>query len=197
MEFDITFCKTNNSECRIDYGVVFGNEKIFFIKSGKGGTHRGEDDKYIKMAHRLHAKWGCTVICSSNPVDCPASYDSDKEVICEYVKEKGFDSFELDLIGSSNGAYQILFLANQLQNTRKIMCINMPLMLNYHKALDALSMMETVEKIFVYGTRDPSYSYVPFLETKKLPLLNVIRVDGADHVFKNRLDDFIALADLI
>lgn len=197
MDFYKTFSETHCSGSTIDYGVISGNERIVLIKSGRGGSHRGYEDKHVKMAHRLHSKYGCTVICSSNPCDCKESYDLDKIIIDRYVEEKNFSDFELFLIGSSNGAYQILFLANQLSQTKKLLCINMPLMLNFHKATKELQMMERIEKIFVYGTNDPSYSYLPFLETKKFCMTRTIRVDGADHQFINRTDDFIALADLI
>ncbi len=197
MDFHKTFSKTLCPGGTIDYGVLLGNEKIVLIKSGRGGSHRGEEDKYVKMAHRLHSKYGCTVICSSNPTDCPISYDLDKIIIERYVEAMSFSDFEIFLIGSSNGAYQNLFLANLLPQTKKLLCINMPLIVNFHKSTRELQIMERVEKIFAYGTNDPSYFYLPFLELKKFSMFRAIRVDGADHVFKNRTDDFVALADLI
>ena len=197
MDFHQTFTKSITSGGAIDYGIVLGNEKIVFIKSGKGGSHRGYDDKYVKMAYRIHLKCGCTVICSSNPIDCEKTYDLDKMIIEQYAEENKFSSFEVSLIGASNGAYQNLFLANQLLQTKKLMCINMSLVLNFHRVTKELQMMDHIEKIFVYGTKDPSYSYVPLLETKKFSSLRVIHVEGADHQFKNRIEDYIALADFI
>ncbi|MBQ8289855.1 MAG: hypothetical protein IJY01_03190 [Clostridia bacterium] len=197
MDFHQTFTKSITSGGAIDYGIVLGNKKIVFIKSGNGGSHRGYDDKYVKMAYRLHSKCGCTVICSSNPIDCKVSYDLDKIIIDQYVEENNFSSFDVYLIGSSNGAYQNLFLANQLPQTKKLLCVNMPLMLNFHKSVKELQMMNHTEKIFVYGTKDPSYKYIPFLEAKKFSSLRIVQIEGADHQFKNRTDEFIALSDLI
>ncbi|MBE6634485.1 MAG: hypothetical protein E7620_09125 [Ruminococcaceae bacterium] len=197
MDFHKTFSQAHCSGGTIDYGMIFGNEKIVLIKCGRGGSLRGYEDKHLKMALRLHSKYGCTVICSSNPIDCNTSYDLDQEIIRRYVEKANLSDFQLSLIGSSNGAYQNLFLANQLSQTKKLLCVNMPLMLNFHKSTRELQMMKNIEKIFVYGTNDPSYSYLPFLEIKKLCMLRAIRVDGADHQFKGRTDDFVALADLI
>ncbi|MBE6597712.1 MAG: hypothetical protein E7641_08615 [Ruminococcaceae bacterium] len=193
MNFDATL----NVRGSLDYGIIYGNEGIVFIKSGRGGTCRGYEDKYLKMAKRLNSSRGYTVICASNPPDPKISCDIDKSVIEKVISEKGFDNFELFLVGSSNGAYQNLFLANQLTDVKKIMGINMPLMIDPHKINRTLSTLDSVEKIFVYGTEDPSFSYIPMLEIKNLPRFRVIRVKDADHNFKSKTDTFVELVDLI
>lgn len=197
MEFDSTYKMSLPGGQSIDYGILHGSERITFIKSGRGGTHRGDDDKYIKMAHRIRCKQGNTVICASNPMECALSYDADQAVIEKYAANRGFADFTVLLIGSSNGAYQNLFLAAKLPQTQKILCINMPLMINYHKITRQLQAMVAIEKVFVYGTKDPSHAYSPMLEMKKYAMCRIICVNGADHTFKDRIDEFIALADLI
>ena len=52
---------------KINYGIIHGNEKIVFVKVGADGSIRGYQDKYLKMAHRVHERLGATVICASNP----------------------------------------------------------------------------------------------------------------------------------
>lgn len=197
MKFDTTKNYVCQNGQTIDYGIINGSNHIIFIKSGRGGTCQGYNDKYLKMAQRIHLKQGSTVICSSNPIDSEKSYDIDRSIIESYASEKGFDDYEVYLIGASNGAYQNIFLANKMPQARKMLCINMPLMINFHKATRELQTMDHIEKIFVYGTKDPSFSYVPFLEMKKYSMCRIIQVSGADHQFKERTDDFIALADLI
>jgi len=73
----------------------------------------------------------------------------------------------------------------------------MPLMIDPHKINRTLSTLDSVEKIFVYGTEDPSFSYIPMLEIKNLPRFRVIRVKDADHNFKSKTDTFVELVDLI
>lgn len=193
MKFDTTLTRKDS----LDYEILYGNEKIVFIKCGRGGSYQGHDEKYAKMAEHLHAKRGCTVICASNPIEHDKSYDVDKAVIGDIIAKKQWTDFEIDLIGSSNGAYQNLFLANQLPRLKKILCINMPLMINFHKITEQLQALETVEKTFVYGTKDPSYVYLPMLEMKHYPLFRAIRAQDADHLFQNKTADFIALSDLL
>lgn len=197
MNFDITLSEIVDNGVNVDYGVIKGNDVLTFIKSGRGGTHVGDDGKYIKMARRIHERCGGTVICASNPTDCASSYEYDKRVIKRLADEMGFSELKLYLIGNSNGAYQNVHLASLMPQTQEIMCVNMPLMINFHRACEVLRAMKSVEKIFVYGTEDPSYSYVPFLEIKKLDACRIIRADGIDHCFTDRTDEFVALADLM
>ncbi len=197
MEFDQTFSKMIAEGVAVDYGIVFGGARITLIKSGRGGSCRGEEDKYLRMAHRLRDRRGDTVICSSNPVNME-SKDCDRAVIEEYMRKQGEECRELCLIGSSNGGYQNALLAAQLpQVCCELLCINMPLMINFHKLTAALQGLEHTRKIFVYGTKDPSFFYVPFLERRAYPLCRVIRAEGADHVFAGRTEEFVALSDLL
>lgn len=197
MDFDSTIFKLSQNGKRIDYGIMQGNEKIVFIKSGAGSDYKGYQDKYVKMALRLHARGGYTVISASNPGTNESTFDVDKAVIEEYIIERGFKKYELNLVGASNGAYQNVFLANQLNNVKKTLNINMPLMINFQKAMSMLLKLGETEKIFVYGTADPSADYIPFLETMKMPNFKVVCINGADHQFIGMLDEFIALSDLI
>ncbi len=195
MEFDMTLQQTDANGVMSDYGILRGSEQIVFIKSGRGGSHVGEEEKYLKMAHRLRNALGCSVICASNPTDSSPDVDTDRRVIESYAAESALNGFSLSLIGSSNGAYRILHLATALPQTRRVLCINMPLMINYHKSAKQIASLPTVEKTFVYGTRDPSCSYLPILEAKHYPCCRVMRVQDADHTFQGRLEDLLELVD--
>lgn len=197
LDFDRTLHEHLPDGSVLEYGIVHGNEEIVLIKSGRGGTARGEDDKYVRMAHRLLQARGCSVICSPNPVDCNATYEVDRCVIEAYAAQNDLPNFSLSLIGSSNGAYQNLFLAEQMHQTKALLCINMPLMLNYHRTVALLERMGHIEKIFAYGTCDPSCSYLRFLENRSLPRCRILRIDRADHCFTGQLERFVALADLL
>ena len=54
---------------KFNYHFVIGNEKIVFIKAGAGGSERGYEDKYIKLAERINEGTGATVITASNPIE--------------------------------------------------------------------------------------------------------------------------------
>ena len=51
----------------IRYGIIYGKNTIVFIKGGQDCSLYGYQNKYLKMAHNIHDKYGYTVIVSSNP----------------------------------------------------------------------------------------------------------------------------------
>lgn len=73
----------------------------------------------------------------------------------------------------------------------------MPLMINYHKTKAALDKFTDTEVLFVYGDLDPSFKYVPFLQTRYRDRFMIRICEGADHNFRGMIDEYIALADLL
>ena len=102
---------------KVEYSIVWGNEKIVFIKAGAGGSTRGFQDKYVKMAERINKLMGATVICASNP--CVHHKGLDEEAIRWVISEKGSVDFEVYFVGTSDGAYKNLSLAKKFPQTVK------------------------------------------------------------------------------
>ena len=192
MEFDKIIHKTLDEES-VDYGFIFGNNKIVFIKAGAGGEIPGYQDKYLRMAHRVHERLGATVICSSN---YEKSLPTDKKAIewcARYLKLK---DAELYFVGVSDGADQCITLSRN-PPTKKLLCIN-PSFVPGHDPSNRLILRSKVEKIFVYGTKDDeAYELVPKLKERAIPNFEIRWVEGADHSFTGMVDEFIALIDLI
>lgn len=46
---------------KIEYGIINGNSKLFFIKVGNGGSIYGQENRYLKMAEQIHNVRGCSV----------------------------------------------------------------------------------------------------------------------------------------
>ena len=176
----------------IEYKIISGNEKIVFIKAGAGGNASGYDDKYIKMANRLHERFGATVICASNP-DMPHK-SVDEEKIRQVVAENNFSEFELYFVGTSDGAYQNLSLAKRFNETKKILSINSSFS-TFSKLEEKICALPNVEKIFVLGTADDDYEELIAIKNITCDNLKLIEVDGADHSFNGMLDEFIKLVD--
>ena len=181
---------------KFNYHFVFGNEKIVFIKAGAGGSERGYEDKYIKMAERIHERIGATVITASNPID-PICEPPDAEEIRWVVKELGLASFELYLVGVSDGAYLNLDLASHFHETVKWIGINT----SYTEISDLkerLNALSSVSKLMIFGTKDDDFDeVVPKLSEMNCDDFVMEFIDGADHNFTGMLDEFVALADLI
>ena len=188
----------------IDYGFINGNSnsngngnhKIVFIKTGLGGNYVGYENKYLIMAHQLRQKYGCSVIVASNPHDGQSHVSQDRQMIEQYIADKQIRFPELYFFGNSNGGTKGLQLADAGVAFRKMILVNMPLMINFHKTKRYISEIPQTKILAVYGEKDPSYSYIPFLDGRA-ENVTVMVVPKADHNFKGMLQEFIALSDLL
>lgn len=187
----------------IEYGLVHGNEKIVFIKTGADGNIRGYQDKYLKMVHRIHQRLGATVICSSNPwVDHQVQQVPDIRTISQVATDCGFTDYAVYLVGISDGAYNNLLLAQAVPQVGRLLIINTsPKMCDNKSDLydleNRLQQLASVHKTLVYGTEDEEYCYVPYLKALDCDNLEILTVEGADHDFTGMLEEFIALIDLL
>ena len=180
----------------INYGIIFGNEKIVFIKTGADGDIRGYKDKYLKMSHRVHERMGATVICASNPEIENGHYAADKEMISYVASELKHTEYMVYFLGVSDGAYHNIVLATEIPQTMKILGISTSRK-TVEDFKEKLQVLAHVEKILVYGTEDYEYDVVPMLKDLECENLKVMIIEGADHDFKGMLDEFIALSDLL
>lgn len=180
----------------INYGIIKGNGKIVFIKSGLGGDHFGYENKYLIIASRLYENHGCSVIVSSNPNDGKSHVLEDGKIIRQYISEDGISSPELFFFGHSNGGIKGLELANANISFSKMILINMPLMINLHKTERYILSIPQTEIIAIYGEHDPSFRYLPFIQGKAANL-KIKTVKQADHNFKDMDTEFISLCDLL
>ena len=184
---------------KAEYGFLFGNEKIVFIKSGAGGSVIARENKYLKMAHKLHERLGATVICSSNPdIESYLSGETlDEKAIHWVVKQKGFVNFEVYFIGNSDGAYKNFALAKKFPQTVKFLGINTSY-IEVDELIDKLKDLSDIDKILVCGTKDTdTMSYVEPAKNAEIPNLKIQLVEDANHEFSNMIDRFIDLVDLI
>ena len=181
---------------KISYGIINGNEKIVFIKVGADGSVRGYQDKYLKMAYRIHARLGATVICASNPYIEHGHLEADQTMISKVAADCGFSDCEVYFVGTSDGGYHNLLLAQRVPQTVKLLGVNASLM-NEDDFLEKLQTIPHITKCLVYGTKDDAKQFVPVLQTLESENLEILTVEGADHEFTGMVDEFIALIDLL
>lgn len=194
--YDKTVDKTVAGE-KLHYGILYGNEKLVFIKTGVGGRIRGRQGKYLKIAHRIRQRLGATVICASNPdVSYSAQVTADKAMISKVSAEQGFADYEMYLFGTSDGGYQNLLLAQSIPQTVKILCIN-PSLIGVDDLVEKLQKTPQVDKVLVFGTEDEAFDCVPRLQSAVCENLEILTVEGADHEFTGMVDEMIALSDLL
>lgn len=195
LSYEKTIRKTISGE-EIEYGIIYGNEKIVFIKVGADGSIRGYQDKYLKMAYRVHDRLGAMVICASNPYIERGHIEADQEMISEVATDCGFSDYEVYFVGTSDGGYHNLLLAQQVPQSVKLLGINASLV-DEDGFVEKLEKIPNVKKLLVYGTEDDDYDFVPELQALECKNLEIITVEGADHEFTDMVNEFIALIALI
>ena len=179
----------------VEYEIIFGNEKIVFIKAGAGGSVRGYDNKYLKMARRIHERIGATVICASNP-DVPHE-ELDEAEIRWVIEEKELSGFEISFVGASDGAYHNLSLARRFFETVKWLGINASY-IELSELIEKLNELPNASKTLIYGTKDDDFDeVVPALRKLENDKLKTVLVEGADHSFTGMVDEFVALSDYL
>lgn len=177
----------------IDYGIVEGDNIIIFIKPGQNGSLYGYQNKYIKMARKLNEKYGCSVICSSNPFDGNNPLDNAMEVIDDYAKK--FDDYKIYYLGYSNGALIGAWFGTNYPKIKRMALINGPLMYNYHKTKEGALSFKGERLSFVYGEYDQSIRYVELLNSIENNKIKVYIEEGQDHHFSKSEEEFQSIPD--
>ncbi len=170
MDFDIVFSREAEG-VKIEYGFLGGGADTVFVKAGRGGTYRGEEDKYLRFAAFLRGKYGVSVMCASNPEDSRSSHGADASVLYELARG------DVYLWGTSDGAFKCIDIAENV-NFRKAVLVNMPLMINFYKNKERLKKLPSGHIAFVYGERDASMKFTPFLSSLACGLVTLA---GAGH----------------
>jgi hypothetical protein len=190
---------------KIKYGILYGNEKIIFIKAGaprdideEEETHEAYIDKYLIMAHRVHDRIGATVICASNSdLSGKTQLKADKTLIEKVIADLGLDHYELYFIGNSDGGDHSLKLSQQFPETVKFLGINSS-WTSIDAFLERIQSLPGVKKIFAYGANDIDFDDIlPKLQSLVCDNLEIVVLDGVDHDFTGKVDDFISLIDLL
>lgn len=187
LKFDKEIHSNFNDEI-IDYGIVEGNNIIVFIKAGQNGSLYGYQNKYIKMARRLNKKYGCSVICSSNPFDGNNPLNNAMEIIEDYAKI--FDNYKIYYLGYSNGALIGAWFGVKYPKIKRMALVNGPLMYNFHKTKEGALSFNGDMISFIYGEYDQSIGYVDLLKNMENDKIKVFVEKGQDHHFSKSEESF-------
>lgn len=150
------------------------------------------------MAHRIRDRIGATVICASNDdADPREQLRKDKLLIKKVIADFALENYELYFVGNSDGGEHSLKLAQQFPQTIAFLGINSSWS-NMDAFLEKIHSLSCVKKIFVYGARDVDFHDIaPKFKALACDNLGIIVLDDVDHDFTDKVDDFIALIDLI
>ena len=188
LKFDKEIKSKFENNLIIDYGIVEGNNTILFIKAGQNGSLYGYQNKYIKMARRLNKKYGCSVICSSNPFDGNNPLDNAMEIIEDYAKR--FKDYKIYYLGFSNGALIGAWFGVKYPKIKRMALVNGPLMFNLHKTKEGALSFKGELINFIYGEYDQSTPYIELLKSMENDKIKIFIEEGQDHHFSKSDEEF-------
>ena len=174
--------KRNFNNTIIEYGLINGNNTILLIKTGSEGTIYGYNNKYLELAKYVSSKYSFTVIVSSNPrTGINSNQLADAiEFIDEYFKDK----YEIYYMGISNGGLIGAWYGNNYSFIRMLL-INPPLMINYHKTKEGLQSFNNDKVSLIFGELDPSFKLVGILDYINNDKVNYHIIKGEGHHLSN------------
>lgn len=163
------------SNDQVNIGYIPGSSTVLFIKTGQGGSIYGYENKYLDLGIEVNAKYGFSVFVSATTVDTKESFLRDIQTVEDIL---GTTDFEIYYLGVSKGGLIGIWSGCDEPKIAKMVSINAPLMINFHgKTLPGIKKFGEDKLTMVYGSLDPSYKYVPFVNKHA----NVQIIDGADH----------------
>ena len=163
------------SNDQINIGYIPGSSKVLFIKTGQGGTIYGYENKYLDLAIEVNDKYGWSVFVSATSSDSREAYERDMQLLEQCLSTT---EYEVCYLGVSKGGLTGIWHGADNPKVKRIISLNAPLMINFHsKTLPGIKKLGKEKLTMVYGSLDPSYKYVPFVEK----YVNVQIIEGANH----------------
>ena len=170
------------------FGIKCGDSNLVFIKTGKGGSINGNEDRYLFMAEHIFNVFGCSVTIASNPANEKCDLVSELDTVLQ--KLEAVD--RILYIGMSEGALIGAQQGYKVPLIKRMLLVNAPLMINPSKTKQGIERFSGEYIEMVYGTLDPSYRYYFLLKAIHSEIFHTSEIEGADHRFNNMEEALIS-----
>ena len=161
------------------FGIIKGEKYLVFIKTGRGGSIKGFENKYLNICSFLFEKYGYTFVVSANPKDSACDLEEEIKCISKYTG----DYKEIFFVGISNGASIGAAQCRKIEKIKNAILINAPLMINFHKIKEGAKKFRGNNMYFLYGEDDPSFRYIEILNSIKNTACKYKIIKGEGHDF--------------
>lgn len=166
----------------VHYGIMYGSNNVIAIKSGSGGSIEGYNGKYLEIASVLREKYGCTIICASNPKTVFGVYTASAKQYITLIKNvcmlKRIGNPKIYAVGVSRGGAMFLTQHYKYPEIKNVLSINAPDNFSPLSVISSCSRSDA-DVQFVYGSKDPSAKHRRLLPKNA----NVRIIEGQNHQF--------------
>ncbi len=176
-----------------NYGIVRGNNTVLLTKAGQDGSYIGYQNKYLTIARRINEKYGCTVVCVSNPFDGKTNpLNQDMAVVSDVCPD--FENAGIYYMGHSNGAVIGARWGYLYPQIKKMLLTNPPIYMNWSKFESGISKFNG-EVTFCFTRFDPSIPHMGLLDKLENTQMKTIILPKGGHNFEDALAEYIALPE--
>ncbi len=180
---------------QIDIVIYKKSNNILLILTGIGGTTKGYENKYEKIAKLIMQKYDFSVVVATTPKGSWTHLKENLYYIINRIAEKFEGNFQIYAMGSSAGANILLCFSYLFPQIKRILAINPVLNINFHWIEKGIAEFNK-EKIYtVFGEHDPSIKWTEILPKNNKLIIKIL--PNVDHKFTNNLQTFIELPQKI
>lgn len=184
MKYDHVFDYQINNK-KVNIGVLNGNNTIVLVIPGQNTDIYGYEERYLKLSTKMNKDYGVSVIISSNPFKMDDPIEELMFFINKYAEK--FDDYKLYYFGFSKGANIGAQFATLEDKFKRLVLVNGPLMINYHKTKDGINRFNGEKMTFVYGELDPSFKYSELITLEPKDNIKLLTLKNMDHNVKNEM----------
>lgn len=170
----------------IEIEFYSAGKNLLLILTGIGGTTKGFQNKYEKIANQVVEKYNYSVMVATSPKGSWQHTKANLDYIMSVVNKNEYHN--IFAMGSSAGANILLMHAYEFPQIKKILAINPVLNVNLHKINNGIEFFKG-NVILICGEDDMSNKFKEIVDKKA----KTITIPNADHNFTNQLNNFIEL----
>ena len=171
-------CEINLDDKIEGYRCFVGNSKIVYLKATMA--------TYLELGRRLHAIYGCSVIC----VLGFGSIENDKNIIDDFISRHHIADTELFYFSHAQGCSDGLELADCGVPFKKMVFTNMPLGEKLNEGLTQLKVMPNIKVLAIFTEKNRSFEGVTLLKDKDLQNVEILMSRDVYHSRKIVVDKF-------
>lgn len=176
----------------IEIDFYKGGRDVLLIFTGLGGTLKGYENKYERIAKQTVKDYHFSVAVVATPSNAWQALDENLNCAMEFLYEKFNDkNFNVYAMGTSAGANILLCFSYLFPQIKRVLAVNPVLNVNFHWIDKGIKQFKGDKISVISGELDPSSGLIGLLS--QYDTVQKIVLPNTDHVFRDKLGEFILL----
>lgn len=176
----------------IEIDFYEGGRDVLLIFTGLGGTLKGYQNKYERIAKQIMNMYHFSVAVVATPPNAWQALEKNLHDAMMFLHDKFQDyNFKVYAMGTSAGANILLCFSYLFPQIKRVLAVNPVLNVNFHWIDRGIKEFTGEQISVISGELDPSSRLIGLLS--RYDSVQKIVLPNIDHVFRDNLDKFIEL----